>query len=112
MNCVRGRIVQFLASSADLNSGCVIAVTYLVLLLVSWKSDVTLVWIRRRLFAGLEFMFTYVYPVSTLTSDASNATTTLYHYTRERSGETTLYTNPYSFQGIYTIYVRNYRKWK
>ena len=26
-------------------------------------------------------------PISTLTSDASNATTTLYHYTRERSEE-------------------------
>ena len=51
-------------------------------------------------------------PMSTFTSDASNATTTRYHYTRERSGEIMLYTNPYSFQGIYTIYVRNYRKWK
>ena len=52
-------------------------------------------------------------PMSTFTSDASNATTALYQYTRERrSGETTLYTNPYLFQGIYTIYVRNYRKWK
>ena len=39
-------------------------------------------------------------PMSTFTSDASNATTTRYHYTRERSGETTLYTNPYSFQGV------------
>ena len=44
--------------------------------------------------------------MSTFTSDASNATATRYHYTRERSGEITLYTNPYSFQGIYIIYVR------
>ena len=29
-------------------------------------------------------------PMSTFTSDASNATTTRYHYTRERPGETTL----------------------
>ena len=40
-------------------------------------------WIR------LEFMFTYH---ATFTSDASNATTTRYHYTRERSGETTSHT--------------------
>ena len=34
-------------------------------------------------------------PMSTFTSEASNAaTTTRYHYTRERFGETKLYTNP------------------
>lgn len=38
------------------------------------------------------------------------ATTALYYYTRYRSGETTLYTNPYSFHGIYTKNVSNYRR--
>ena len=52
-----------------------------------------LVWIRRRPFAGLEFMFTYFY-----VHVRCFAITKLYHYTRERSRETTLHTNPYSFQ--------------
>ena len=63
--------------------GCVIAVTYLVLLPVSWKSDVILVRIRRTVSSQDS---NSCLPMSTFTSGASNATTTLYHCTRERSG--------------------------
>ena len=62
---------------------CVIAVTYLVLLPVSWKRDVILVRIRRTVSSQDS---SSCLPMSTFTSGASNATTTLYHCTRERSG--------------------------
>ena len=51
--------------------GCAIAVTYLVLLPVSWKSDVILVRIRRTVSSQDS---SSCLPMSTFTSGASNAT--------------------------------------
>ena len=54
-----------------------------------------LVWIRRRLFKGLEFMFTYFY-VHFRCFKCDHNTYPLHL----RSRETKLHTNPYSFQGV------------